>query len=326
MKDKLLKLLQENHDNYLSGESMSESFNVSRTAIWKHINNLRKEGYVIESITNRGYKLIKDSTNITSAGISAKLSTKLLGKDIICLDEVGSTNDYAKSLAISGAKDGTLIIADQQNKGRGRMGRIWSSAKGKGIWMTLLLRPSIEPQKAQIITLAASVAVVQALQPLLGERVKVKWPNDVLVDGKKICGILTEMSCELENINYIVLGIGINVNQVVNDFPEEIRETATSINAILNNLEDIDRLSIIADILKAFEELYLLILEGKTDKVISNWRLFSCTLGRKIRVSSLNGDLCGIAEDITEDGVLILKDNSGKIHRIFSGEIFFNMG
>lgn len=323
MKDKLLKLLQENSDNYLSGEAISEIFNVSRTAIWKQINSLRKEGYVIESITNRGYKLIKDSNNITASGILSKLNTEVLGRDIICLNEVDSTNNYAKIIAANGAKDGTLIVAEKQNAGRGRLGRGWSSASGKGIWMSLLLRPKIEPQKAQIITLAAAVAIVKALYPLLGDMAKVKWPNDVLVNGKKICGILTEMSCELENINYLVLGIGLNVNHREEDFPEELRITASSVIRAMKEKEEQDRVPIIADILKAFEELYLLILEGKTDKVIDNWRNFSATLGKEVKVKSVNNELCGIARDITNDGVLLLEDSKGVIHRVLSGEVFF---
>lgn len=323
MKDKILKLLQENSENYLSGEVISEKFNVTRTAVWKQINSLRKEGYEIESVTNRGYRLVKDTNQITAAGILSQLNTKIIGKNVICLEEVDSTNNYAKSVAAKGAKDGTIIIAEQQNAGRGRLGRSWSSAKEKGIWMSLLLRPEIEPQRAQIITLAAAVAVVQALRPLLGDRVKVKWPNDVLVDGKKICGILTEMSCEMENINYLVLGIGVNVNHSMEDFPEDIHRTAASIKLALSQKEDVDRVPVITNILKAFEELYILILEGKTDKVIDNWRIFSATLGKKVRVKSLNSEICGMAKDITDDGVLLLEDSSGKIHRILSGEVLF---
>jgi len=186
-----------------------------------------------------------------------------------------------------------------------------------------LLRPEIEPQRAQIITLAAAVAVVQGLKPVLGDRAKVKWPNDVLVDGKKICGILTEMSCEMENINYLVLGIGINVNHSLEDFPEDIQGIASSMRLIMNRKEELDRVPIIISILEAFEELYLLILEGKTDKVIGNWRNFSATLGKEVRVKSVNSELCGVARDITDDGVLLLEDSSGRIHRILSGEVLF---
>lgn len=320
MKDKLLKLLQEN-DEYLSGEAISQEFNVSRTAVWKQINSLRKEGYEIESVTNRGYKLVHNSTGINSAGISAAIKTNSLGHKIICLNEVGSTNDYAKKIASEGAENGTLIIAEQQNSGRGRLGRNWSSSKGKGIWMSIILKPNIEPQKAQIITLASSIAVVKALRPLLSDRVKVKWPNDVLVDGKKICGILTEMNCELENINYLVVGMGINVNHVIVDFPEMLRDTATSINIELGGQQKIERTPIIADVLNAFEELYLLILEGKTDKVIYDWRCMSATLGKKVKFKYQNEELSGIAEDITDEGVLLVRDSSDKIHRIFYGEI-----
>lgn len=321
MKDKLLKLLMENEDKYLSGELLSEEFNVSRTAVWKQINSLRKEGYEILSVTNRGYKLISGSSGINAAGISAALQTRLLGHKVICLDEVGSTNDYAKTIAANGVEDGTLVIAEKQNSGRGRLGRSWCSAEGKGIWMSIIVKPNIEPQKAQIITLAAAVAVVQALRPMLGDRVKVKWPNDVLVDGKKLCGILTEMNCELENINFLIAGIGINVNHSISDFPEELKNSATSISIELGEKQNIERIPIIADILNGFEELYLLILEGKTDKVIYNWRCMSATLGKMIKFKYMNEELSGIAEDITDEGVLLVRDSSDKIHKIFYGEI-----
>ena len=226
VREKVIKAILDSGENFMSGEQLSKKLGISRTAVWKHINALREEGYNIESVNKKGYRLAEKPDDILSSeNIAYNLPTEFIGKKVIHLDTVGSTNDYAKEIGnkVSG---GTLIISEQQTKGKGRLGRVWKSKSGDGIWMSLIIKPKIEPYKAPFLTLVAGASVVKALSNLDVEA-SIKWPNDIIVHNKKICGILTELSAEMERVNYVVIGIGINTNK--SEFPEDIKEIATSI-------------------------------------------------------------------------------------------------
>ena len=250
MREKVIKAILDSGENFMSGEQLSKKLGISRTAVWKHINALREEGYNIESVNKKGYRLAEKPDDILSSeNIAYNLPTEFIGKKVIHLDTVGSTNDYAKEIGnkVSG---GTLIISEQQTKGKGRLGRVWKSKSGDGIWMSLIIKPKIEPYKAPFLTLVAGASVVKALSNL-GVEASIKWPNDIIVHNKKICGILTELSAEMERVNYVVIGIGINIKTI--DFPDEIKEKATS---LYKEGYKLSRVDIVRQFCIEFEKLY----------------------------------------------------------------------
>ncbi|SHH42321.1 BirA family transcriptional regulator, biotin operon repressor / biotin-[acetyl-CoA-carboxylase] ligase [Caloranaerobacter azorensis DSM 13643] len=317
MKDEILKLLKENNE-FVSGQDISDSLNVSRTAIWKYINQLREEGYLIDSVTRKGYKLIYTPDILTYGEIAEYLETDYIGRKIIHFDSIDSTNIKAKQLAAEGAKEGTVVIAEEQTMGRGRLGRGWVSPKGKGIWMSIILRPNIDPIDASKVTQIGAAAVWSALSKV-GVDAYIKWPNDIVLNGKKVCGILTEMSAELNRINYLVIGIGVNVNINSQEIPKEINNIATSIKAEVGH--DVDRKFITAEILNNFERFYNeLIKYGSIKTSIEICRKASILLGREIKIITNKGERRAKAIDITEQGELLIEEN-GKIEKLISGEI-----
>ena len=322
---KILKILKSNKNNFVSGEIISSELGVTRTTVWKRINDLRDEGYVIWSSPKKGYLLsyIPDVLNAHEIGLN--LNTTYLGKEIYYFKTIDSTNHYSKKIAADGCKEGTLVVAGNQTSGRGRLGRIWESQDQKGIWMSIILKPEILPSHIQIITLAASIAVVSGIKEATGISAGIKWPNDIILDGKKVCGILTEMSSEPDRVNYIILGIGINVNQNMDDFNLELRDKAISLKmhkcAKSISDEDIRRSDIIKAILLKLEELYENIKGGKTDVVLNEWKDASITLGKEIKVVSKDSEYIGIAIDITDEGKLVVQSSNGIIHEFISGEV-----
>ena len=212
MKTELLKILRES-DGYVSGQQLCERFHVSRTAVWKVIQQLKEEGYEVEAVKNRGYRIMATPDVITAEEISSRLHTDWMAENCIYLESVDSTNNYAKRIAEDGTPSGTLVVADEQTGGKGRRGRSWSTPKGSNIAMTLLLRPRFRPEHASRMTLLAAMAVTCGIRRVTGLEAGIKWPNDVVVNGHKVCGILTEMNTEVDYIKYVVIGIGINVNQ-----------------------------------------------------------------------------------------------------------------
>jgi BirA family biotin operon repressor/biotin-[acetyl-CoA-carboxylase] ligase len=325
MKYAVLKLLLEKEQEFVSGESLSGELGVSRTAIWKHINELKDEGYIIESVSRKGYKLLRSPDTLNSFEIGRNLRTGIIGRKILCLDVVDSTSTFAKKLAAEGCPDGTVVVSDIQTAGRGRLGRQWCSSPGKGVWMSIVLKPSIGPEDAQVGTLAASVAVVAALDKAYGIRAGIKWPNDVILNGRKLCGILTEMSMETERLYYLVLGIGINVFQEPDEFPDDLRDRVISLkmHACMENLKVpyFKRSDIIASVLNEFERLYKCINADEAAGIIEEWRKYSITLGREVRVSHKNLDYTGTAEDVTDDGRLVVRCSDGITREILSGEV-----
>ncbi len=224
MREEILKCLRESEE-YLSGQQLCERFQVSRTAIWKVIGQLKEEGYEIEAVKNRGYRLKSVPDLVNQEAVSSLLKTEWAGNTDFFQEEQASTNQTAKMMAEAGAKHGTLVIAERQTMGKGRRGRIWHSPAGSGIWMSMVLRPNIAPSNASMLTLVAAMAVYDVLSTRI-ESCRIKWPNDLVLDGRKVCGILTEMSAEFDAVHYVVIGIGINVN--TESFPKDIASVATS--------------------------------------------------------------------------------------------------
>ena len=332
----ILRKLKESDGVYVSGESLSEALGVSRTAVWKHIKELRDKGYSIDSSSKKGYKITNWKNMLNEYEIQSSLETRILGSKVKYFNTIESTNSYAKEMASNGCVEGTVVIADSQTSGRGRLGREWHSPGGKGIWMSVVLRPIIDPEDVQIITLAASVAVAKVLERVCGIKVGIKWPNDIVVEGKKLCGILTEMSSEVGSVDFIVLGIGINVNHDQKDFPVELKDLATSVKLHLcrqdmdesmkSNCEIIDRAPIIREFLMEFERIYLNLNDEKEYNsaamdIITQWKKYSATLGKKVKVMMRNIEYLGEAVDITSDGRLVVKCDDGEIKEILSGEV-----
>ncbi|WP_372995110.1 biotin--[acetyl-CoA-carboxylase] ligase [Lutispora sp.] len=320
MKDNILRELINNKNRYLSGQELSAKFGISRTAIWKHINKLKEEGYVIESATNKGYVLIESPDILNPVEIKELLKTKFIGRDIIYLDSVDSTNSYGKRMAEGDFWDGTVIIAEEQTSGRGRLGRDWVSPKGKGIWMTIMLKPDIKPNLASQVTLIAAVAVLKAIKSIYNMDIMIKWPNDLVVNGKKVCGILTELGAEIERINYLCVGIGINANSEESDFINKALDTATSIK-IATSIK-VERKELIARILTVFENYYSLFLEkGSIGFMIEEYKKYLINIGKEVRLITKNEEIQAKAEDITNEGHLLVRLKDGTLKEISSGEV-----
>ncbi|HJF84415.1 MAG TPA: biotin--[acetyl-CoA-carboxylase] ligase [Megamonas hypermegale] len=318
MRSQILNLLKQAGDNFLSGEYLAETLNVSRTAIWKHIKALRDSGYDIESVPRNGYRLLHSPDLLSAEEVKNSLSTKILGSDIKYFTTTDSTNNQAKKLALDGAVDGTIVISEEQNGGRGRLSRSFFCPKYKGIWFSVILRPDFLPQEAPKCTLLAAVAVTKAIYDVTGVKVGIKWPNDILYNGKKLVGILTEMSAEMERINYIVLGIGIDVNISVEETPEDIRDIMTSLSQITG--KKVSRLELLNKLLYHLEQLYIMAQKQSFAPILDEWRKYSITLNQEIKVISGNDVTYGEAVDIDDDGALLVKIN-GQIKRVLAGDV-----
>lgn len=317
MKNKVLRMLKDSK-GFISGEKISDEFNMTRAGIWKYINMLKEDGYNIESISRKGYRLISSPDILNYEEIEEYLDTDFMGRNIHYFDSIDSTNKKAKEMAL-GEKEGTVLVAEEQIGGKGRLGRTWISPKGKGIWMSIILKPKVDPIKVAKITLLGAAAVTKALNNL-NIRSQIKWPNDILIDGKKICGILTEMNCELNMINYVVMGIGINVNLDANEIPEDLRGKATSVK--ISEGKEINRKELLANILNEFEELYLS-FRDKDDLsyAIDICRKNSALIGKEIRVIKGEEIKRGKALDINEEGQLVVEFENGVVENVYSGEV-----
>lgn len=334
MKAEILTLLREQND-FVSGQELCERFGVSRTAVWKAINQLKKEGYGIEAVQNRGYRLTKEEEDVYGLSeLNSRIRTKWVGKPAYFYESVGSTNVQAKIDAENGAAAGTLIVADMQTAGRGRRGRGWNSPAGTNIYYTLILKPEFAPDKASMLTLLMAMAVAQGIHKTLLDmknsktadekemseipKLGIKWPNDIVVNGKKICGILTEMSVERDYIQYVVIGVGINVRR--QDFAPEIADTAACLEAECG--KRISRCTLIADIMEAFEADYevfcreesLAGLRRKYDTMLVNKDREVCVLDPK-------GEYRGIARGINDTGELLVELADGSVTEVYAGEV-----
>jgi BirA family biotin operon repressor/biotin-[acetyl-CoA-carboxylase] ligase len=290
---------------WVSGEEMALRQGISRAAVWKQIQGLRMRGYKIIASTRKGYLLADKPDFLDADLIRSGLKTKWMGRDMYCFLEISSTNEKAKNAAPN-SEDGTVILAEIQTNGRGRLSRSWASPTG-GIWMSLILKPKMPLARVYQINMAVSVAISKSIQALYGLEAGIKWPNDILIDERKVCGILMEVSAEVDSLDYAVIGIGINVNVDVSIFPDEWK--STSISYLLG--ESVSRIELIQKILQEIEEIY-----EKMDsiEVYEEWRRRSITLGKRVRIISDAYDLIGMAEDLLKDGTLCLKTKEGRKH------------
>lgn len=316
LKEKILQLLKEN-DGFISGQEISEMFGVTRTSVWKVIHQLEEMGYEIEAVRNKGYRLYSEPDFLTQECVCEYLDTAWAGHPVRVFDSVDSTNNEAKREAESGAGQGLLVIGEEQTDGRGRRGRAWESKKGEGIFMSLLLKPDIEPSHASMLTLVMGMAVRDALEMAGLSDVRIKWPNDIVCSGKKVCGILTEMSAQVDYVNHIVLGVGINVHN--QEFPEDVRQAATSV--FLETGMHICRAELVAQCMRKFEGYYARFIKtqdlgGLMEEY--NARLVNC--GRQVRVLDFKKDFTGIAKGINAQGELLVETEDG-LKYVSAGEV-----
>ncbi len=318
MKTEILRLLINGKDQYISGEELSNKLGVSRTAIWKNIEQLRKQGYEISSQTKKGYKLINSPDDLSGAYIKVALRDIDFLKEVMYFDSVDSTNTRAKILAEQGTEEGTIIIAEEQTSGRGRLGRDWKSPKSAGLWFSLILRPKIDPEDASILTQVAAAAMAKAIGKVTDVKVGIKWPNDLWVEGKKLSGILTEMSAEISRINYVVIGIGVNVNN--ESFGGELADIATSLR--IQTGEKIKRADIVVEFLNEFYIYYNELLEdGYSSSAMQFCKENSITLGKDVNIIKYNEIIPARAIDILRSGELLVELEDGTSYAVNSGEV-----
>ncbi|TCS84160.1 biotin--[acetyl-CoA-carboxylase] ligase [Tepidibacillus fermentans] len=319
MREKIKEIFIQSRHQFVSGEEISKQLNISRTAVWKHIEELKKEGYQFEAIRKRGYRLLNDPDDISKERLKANLSTQWLGKEIIYFSEVDSTQRVAHELAKNGVPHGTVVITDEQTEGKGRLGRTWFSEKGKGIWMSFILRPSFAYHQALQITLFTSVVLANTLKKLYQRNFLIKWPNDIYINGKKVSGILTEMHGEQDQIHYMIIGIGINTHQIT--FPENLKEIATSIQQETGYIPK--RIELIQHFFTEFEQDYSR-FEG--EGFMPFYKQYNDALygkGRRIQLKQVNQQIEGTIMCIDSNGYLILQEDDGKEAKVVSGDIFF---
>ena len=317
MRNEILDYFRKADGNFVSGQQISKDLHVSRTAIWKHINVLKERGYIFESSTRKGYRLIYAPNLLTPLEIDSALHTETFGRHVVYLESTKSTNEEAKKIAREGAEEGTIVVAEEQITGHGRLARGFYSPFAKGIWFSLILRPKFFPMEASKCTLLAAVGVCRGIRRMGLADAGIKWPNDILVHGKKLVGILTLMSASMEKIDYIIMGIGINTGIKKNEFPEDFREGATS---FLNEGINVSRKDLLAAILGELEKEYSIAQNEGFDKVLDDWRALSVTLGQEVRVIFGDDSYTGKAVDIDRDGCLLVNTGS-EVKRVIAGDV-----
>ena len=317
MKEKILNALLGKND-YVSGQELCKRFGVSRTAIWKVINQLKEDGYEIEAVSHKGYRIVSYPDTISPEEVASRMKTVWAGKNIEFLDKVDSTNTYAKKIAEEGIASGTLVLTEDQYGGRGRRGRSWTNPPRSSIAMSLIVRPDLTPNHASMMTLVMGIAVARACRKIAGVDAKIKWPNDVIIEGKKICGILTEMSADPDAIHYVVIGAGINVN--VETFPEELKNIATSLQILTG--KKFHRADLICSCMEEFEDCYEKFLQTEDMSLLmEEYHRFLVNKDKIVCVMEQKGKYMGTALGIDRYGELIVKKEDGSIVLVYAGEV-----
>lgn len=306
-------------DGFVSGEELSRHLGISRTAIWKHINGLRAQGYQIEAVPSRGYRLVAAPNRLSSAQVTAGLDTSRIGGEIICLNQTDSTNTVAFKLAHEGAAEGTVVLADTQSSGKGRLGRVWLSPPGVNLYCSVILRPPISPMSACQLTFLSAVAVARAVEGCTALEPQIKWPNDILIDGKKVAGLLNEMNAETEKVNFVVLGIGVNLNMRQEQFGTDLRHPATSL--LEAGAKEVDRIVFTRRLLTELDRLYGIFLEQGEGPVRAEWLERARIAGRKVKVSVGNREFEGVVAGVDAFGALLVDCPGGHREIVLSGDV-----
>ena len=314
MRDKIIQFLK-SAEGYLSGEEISRQVKISRAGIWKYIQDLREEGYDIVAVPHLGYRLISRPDKLFASEVRAELGTKFIGRDVRYFDTVTSTMDIAFQLGIEGAPEGTVVCAEGQTKGKGRLGRSWASPKAKGIYMSVILRPQLMPADLTQLTILSAVAVCERIKQFCGLDAKIKWPNDILLKNKKLAGILTELNAEMDRVRFVVVGIGINVNTPVSQLPPN----STSVKHETG--KKFSRIDLLQEILRSLENWYLRLQAQGFTPVIARWKELSSTLGKYVHLVDQSGDIEGEAVDLDKYGGLVIRNDTGLTVKRMSGDV-----
>lgn len=316
LRQDILDYLLEHKGEFVSGQKISDMFGISRTAVWKHIRVLKQRGYVIESFTKKGYCLKEAPELLHPDAVTHAWPTKVIGQNLIYYEKTDSTNTLAKKLANEGAKEGTVVVAEEQSGGRGRLNRSFLSPFAQGLWFSLILRPPFLPMEVSKMTLLAAVAITHALRQQ-GLECGIKWPNDILVHDKKIVGILTELNASMEKINYLIMGIGINTGITKKMLPRDLKKTVTSF--AMENVP-VNRTQLLRDIFCDLEHYYFEAEKEGFSPILEEWKKLSCMLGKDVEVAMPDRTFSGTAVDLDESGNLLVRTDSG-IERVLAGDV-----
>ncbi|MEG6617216.1 biotin--[acetyl-CoA-carboxylase] ligase [Peptococcaceae bacterium 1198_IL3148] len=317
MKERVLHILKS--AQRISGEEICRQLNISRTAVWKHIKTLKQEGYQIDTQPRLGYQLLKTPDCLYPAEVKAGLETTFIGQKLFHFAQLSSTNDYAKELARDGGAEGAVVVTEAQVGGKGRLGRQWHSVAGEDVALSVLLYPNISPMETPKFSMLAAVAVAKGIEQTCGIKAAIKWPNDLLINGKKVCGILVEMGAEMDRVKYVVLGIGINVNSTPEMWSEDIKYKTTSVKE--QNGQPINRVKLVQNLLAQLEALYLLCRERGFAPILEEWCKWCVSLNCQAKVETINGNFTGWVEGIDDSGSLLLRLKDGSVKTFTSGEV-----
>jgi len=319
----ILYALHAANDTGVSGAELADRLSISRAAIWARIEELRTLGYDIEASPHFGYRLLNAPDVLHADDLLARVhaggKNKIIGRDIRVFEQTTSTNDVVEKLARDGVKEGVVVFAESQTKGRGRLGRKWLSPERKGLWFSILLRPDLRPQEATQLTVAVGTALRRAIEMGTGLTPEIKWPNDILIRGKKVAGILTELSAELDHIKHVILGIGVDVNQNATEFPPELRKIATSLK--IESGKAISRADLAVEILRELDSDYARVVGGKFEAVADEWEKQCTTIGQQVSIQVGERRIRGHAESLDDDGALLLRTEHGRLERIIGGDV-----
>jgi BirA family biotin operon repressor/biotin-[acetyl-CoA-carboxylase] ligase len=316
---KIIELFRKCPGEIISGEQFASALNISRTAVWKHIRTLRSRNYRIDAVPSQGYRLLQSPDILVAEEITSGLNVKIVGKKIICLTKTDSTNLIAFSLGEQGAEEGTVVTAEEQIHGKGRLGRHWESPAGVNLYCSIILRPSLLPLKAPQFAFLSAVAVAKAIEALTPLKPRIKWPNDVLVNGLKVSGLLNEMSAETDKINFIVLGVGVNINMRRDQFTGVLRHPASSL--MLESGRLVDRVEFTREFLAVLDSLYDDYLRHGITAIREEWLSRSALMGKNVRVTFQNTESVGIASGLDDDGALLIEHTDGRIEKVLAGDV-----
>ncbi len=318
-RDTILELFKNRPDHFLSGADVCRKLGISRTAVWKHISQLRDNGYEIEAIPSRGYRLLSLPDLLFPAEVTSGLQTRSVGCEVIYFDETDSTNAQARTLADTGAREGTVVIADSQNGGKGRLGRSWFSPSGVNLYLSVILRPPISPRFATQLTFLSAVAVAQAIEATGSFLPQLKWPNDVVLNGRKVAGLLNELNAETEQIHYLVLGIGVNLNMRTEQFPSDLRTPATSL--LLEEGKTVSRLQFTQALLRSLDQLYSSYLSTGFLPLKQEWESRCNMIDQWVEVDYQSHQRVGQVSGVDESGALLLSLPGGVTEKVLAGDV-----
>lgn len=317
---RILAALRDSADNGISGAELSHQLGISRAAIWAHIEDLRALGYEVEATPHQGYRLVSSPDLLHADDLIARLGkTRIVGRDIQVFQETTSTNDVIEKLARDGVKEGAVVFAESQTRGRGRLGRKWMSPSRKGLWFSILLRPDLRPVAATQLTIMAATALRRSLDSQTGLSPEIKWPNDILIKGRKVAGVLTELNAEVDRVKYVILGIGVDVNLNSGDFPAELRKMATSLKA--ESGKPFSRADLAIAILRELDRDYARIIEGKFTEVADEWESHCTTIGHEVIIRCGQREIHGQAEALGEEGALLVRTEHGRLESVIGGDV-----